>query len=478
MIFNSIDFGLFFLLAFFLYWIFFKKNILARNIFLLTISYVFYGWWDWRFLSLIAISSGIDYLAGLKIHQEEDKKKRKLWLILSLVVNIGFLAFFKYFNFFAESFVEAFSLFGSEFDYQRMSIILPVGISFYTFQTLSYTLDIYYKRLEPTKNVFAFFAFVSFFPQLVAGPIERAKDLLPQFYTQRLIDYEKLRSGLFLMAWGFLKKIVIADRLAIYVDGSYENLEQLDPISSLFAILFFAFQLYLDFSAYSDIAIGAARMFGFDLSTNFKRPYLSTSFSDFWKRWHISLSSWFRDYVYIPLGGNRNGNGKHIRNILIVFILSGLWHGASWNFVIWGALNGAFLLIFDSIFRKKEDRSFVQKFFISLFVTSLWTLSLVFFRSPTFNDAIAMFSNLGGTGQDMLYENGLNSLEFNFVLKLLGALVVIELIQEKYKDLYTWFTARNFIIRWAVYLSIIAMIIFYGSYGVGLNDNNFIYFQF
>ena len=477
MIFNSIDFGIFFPLVFFLYWIFFTKNILHRNIFLISVSYFFYGWWDWRFLSLIIISSIIDFIVGKKIHTQENATKRKRWLFISLAVNIGFLGFFKYFNFFIDSFIEAFSVFGTDLDGYHLNIILPVGISFYTFQTLSYTLDIYYKKLKPTNNVFAFLAFVSFFPQLVAGPIERAKNLLPQFLKINTISYDLLRSGLLLMVWGFFKKIVIADRLAIFVDNAYLNIDSLDGITSIVTTIFFTFQLYLDFSAYSDIAIGSARILGFNLSTNFRRPFLSSSFSDFWKRWHISLSSWFKDYVYIPLGGNRVTKTKFIRNILIVFILSGLWHGASWNFVIWGALNGLFILVFDKLLSNKNNTLF-KKLFTSCFIFSLWALSLIFFRAQTFSDAINMFYNLFKANNDVLFNYGLNSKEFSFTIRLILVYIGFEIIIENYSNIYQWFISRSFIIRWAAYISILIIILLYGSYGVGLNDNNFIYFQF
>ena len=477
MLFNSIDFGIFFPLVFFIYWTFFRKNVQFRNIFLIGVSYLFYGWWDWRFLSLIIISSLVDFIIGKKIFEENEIKKRKRLLLISVIVNIGFLSFFKYFNFFIDSFTDAFSFFGAEIDGYNLNIVLPVGISFYTFQTLSYTLDIYYKKLEPSKDVFSFFAFVSFFPQLVAGPIERAKDLLPQFYEERKVNYEQLRSGLLKMTLGFFKKIVIADRLAVFVDGVYADVGSVDSVTSLIAILFFAFQLYLDFSAYSDIAIGTARILGFNLSTNFKRPYLSSSFSDFWKRWHISLSSWFRDYVYIPLGGNRVGKKKMIRNILIVFVLSGLWHGASWNFVIWGFLNGLFILVLDRFLSNKSN-SIVKRIFTSVFISSLWALSLIFFRAQTFDDALIMFTNIFKANKDILYNYGLNSLEFSFTIKLLIGYILFELITEKFNNMYEWFIKRNLVIRWFAYVVIIAFILLFGSYGVGLNDNNFIYFQF
>lgn len=477
MLFNSVDFGIFFPLIFLLYWLFFKQNIQNRNVFLLAVSYLFYGWWDWRFLSLIAISSFIDFFVGKKIFIEENDQKRKKWLFVSLFVNLGFLGFFKYYNFFVDSFISTFSLFGKNLDGFHLDIVLPVGISFYTFQTLSYTLDIYYKRLKPTKNIVAFFAFVSFFPQLVAGPIERAKDLLPQFLEKQTVNYELLRSGVLLMVWGFFKKIVIADRLAVFVDNVYGDINGVDGITSLVATIFFAFQLYLDFSAYSDIAIGSSRILGFKLSTNFKRPYLSSSFSDFWQRWHISLSSWFKDYVYIPLGGNRVSQIKVYRNILIVFILSGLWHGASWNFVIWGTLNGLFILVLDKIIPKKKG-NMVSKVLISLFITSLWSLSLIFFRAQTFDDALVVFSSFFETSKGVLYNYGLNSLELKFTLVLLIIYMLFELINEKNDNLYQWFTSKSLFFRWSVYISLLVFVLLFGSYGVGLNDNNFIYFQF
>ncbi|MFT6746043.1 MAG: alginate O-acetyltransferase complex protein AlgI [Glaciecola sp.] len=477
MIFNSIDFAIFFPIVFFTYWILFKKNVVARNLFLIGTSYLFYGWWDWRFLLLIILSSVVDFLVGKKIHQHENQKVRKRWLLVSLTINLGLLGFFKYFNFFIDSFVDSFSFFGATFDGFSLKIILPVGISFYTFQTLSYTLDIYYKRLKPTKDIFAFFAFVSFFPQLVAGPIERAKKLLPQFSSIQSVNYNAIRSGLLLMMWGFFKKIVISDRLAIFVNNVYGDAHNADGITAAVAMLFFAFQLYLDFSAYSDIAIGAARTLGFDLSTNFKRPYLAKSFSDFWKRWHISLSEWFRDYVYIPLGGNQVSKFKVTRNILIVFLLSGLWHGASWNFVIWGGINAVFILLFDRFLSNKNNK-ILPRILISVFVFSTWSLSLVFFRAESFGEAISMYGNLVTPSKQLLYEHGLNSLEFSFTIKLLGLYVVFELFLEKFKNLYSWFVGRHFIIRWFVYLLTVAFILLFGSYGVGLNDNNFIYFQF
>ena len=477
MIFNSIEFGIFFPLVFILYWSLFNRNIKVRNIFLIIVSYIFYGWWDWRFLSLIFVSSLVDYIVGARLFKEKTNRKRKLLLFVSLFVNVGILGFFKYYNFFIESFVEAFSFFGHSPNISTLNIILPVGISFYTFQTLSYTLDIYYKKLEPSKNIFGFFAFVSFFPQLVAGPIERAKHLLPQFDEKKHINYEALRSGLLLMAWGFLKKIVIADRLARFIDAVYVTPDNASGWPVVFAVIFFAFQLYVDFSAYSDIAIGTARTLGFNLSINFNHPYLSSSFSNFWKRWHISLSSWFMDYIYIPLGGNRKGKLATKRNIMIVFLVSGLWHGASWNFVIWGAINGCFLIFLDKILYKINKKN-TNHIISSILVSVLWALSLIFFRSSTFNEAITIFSKIGFSNIESLYNYSLGATEFKFTIFLLIFLMIFEIIQERKVDLYQWFISKPTIVRWSVYLILAVLIIMFGSYGIGVNDSNFIYFQF
>lgn len=474
MLFNSIEFAIFFPIIFILYFLFFNNNIRYRNLFIICISYFFYAMWDWRFLSLIIISSIADYLIGFKIYDSKDKKTRRGFLLLSVIINIGILGFFKYFNFFTDSLLSLFELFGWTYSYRRLNIILPVGISFYTFQTLSYTLDIYRKRLTPTKDITSFFAFVSFFPQLVAGPIERAKDLLPQFHKINKISYNSIRSGLILITIGLFKKIVIADRLAIYVDSCYANIDQANGIPMLIAIIFFAFQLYLDFSAYSDIAIGIARTLGFNLSTNFKRPYLSISFSDFWKRWHISLSSWFKDYVYISLGGNKVNKTKMFRNIFIVFLLSGLWHGASWNFVIWGALNGLFLILFDTHINQRIKSKLLKH----MFIFTSWALSLIFFRAQTFNEAINVFSNINLSNKSNIYSMGLNNSEIHFTFWLLIIYMAIEYINEKKGNLINIITNQKMLIRFTFYLLLILSIIFLGAYGVGFNDTNFIYFQF
>ena len=477
MLFNSFSFAFFLIITYFLYWLIFNRNIKVRNLFLLAASYFFYGFWNWKLLILIVIASATDFIFGALVHKEERTAQRKLYLAAALIINLGILGFFKYCNFFIDSFYSLLHLFGFTASFTPLNIILPVGISFYTFQGLSYVLDIYYKKFEPTKDVVAFFAFLSFFPQLIAGPIERARDLLPQFSTPKTFDYDYARKGLFLIAVGLFKKIVIADRLAIYVDSVYGNVANVHGLPALMAAVFFTFQLYLDFSAYSQIAIGTARLFGFKLSTNFNKPYLATSFKDFWARWHITLTNWFRDYLYFPLGGNRKGKIRTYINVIIVFTVSGLWHGASWNFVIWGFLNGIFLAVFDKAFHL-NPKNFLQKVGSCLFVTALWGLSLVFFRAGSFSDAITMFGNLGFGNTGDLFNHGFDHIEFNFTMCLLGGLMLIEwLLKNRQDKVEAFFFNKFFLFRWTVYFIIILATIYLGVYGVG-SDNTFIYFQF
>lgn len=478
MLFNSFDFAIFMPIVYILYWLVFNRNITLRNAFLLLASYIFYGFWDWRFVSLLLFSSLTDFILGLQLFKADDQpRKQKLLLYTSLAINLGILGIFKYYNFFVESFVSTFTLFGRELNYEPLKIILPVGVSFYTFQSLTYIIGIYQRKIKPTNKIIDFLAYVSFFPQLVAGPIERAQHFLPQFHEKKIFNYHEARSGLLLIAFGLFKKLLIADRLAIFIDGTYADIPGASGISLIYATLFFAFQLYFDFSAYSDIAIGTARLLGFELLINFRRPYLSRSFSEFWTRWHISLSSWFRDYVYFPLGGNRKGVSRTAINIMIVFMLSGLWHGASWNFVIWGTLNGLFLVIFDKLFKLEKTTGY-KRIFASLFVVLSWSFSLIFFRAHSFADALSVFQHIGFTNSESLYNFGLNSMEFNFVIYMILGIMAYELIIEKVGEKLQeqFYTTKSFL-RWSLYLALVLSIIYLGSYG-SANDNTFIYFQF
>ena len=403
MFFNSLDFAVFLPIVFLLYWYVFNGKIKLQNALIVAASYLFYAWWDWRFLSLIVFSSFVDYFVGIYLSKVNNERKRKLLLWTSILVNLGFLGFFKYFNFFTQSFADAFTILGTPIEASRLDIILPVGISFYTFQTLSYSIDVYKRDLEPTNNIIAFFAFVTFFPQLVAGPIERATNLLPQFYKKRSFDYSKAVDGLRQIIWGLFKKVVIADNCAIFANQIFNNSADYNGSTLVLGALFFTFQIYGDFSGYSDIAIGTSRLFGFNLKKNFSFPYFSRDIAEFWRRWHISLSTWFRDYLYIPLGGSRGGLFMKIRYTFIIFIVSGFWHGANWTFIIWGALNAVYflpLLLFNKnrvntdVVAQGKYLPTIKEFFKIAITFSLTVLAWVFFRAENISHAWSYISEI------------------------------------------------------------------------------------
>ncbi|MGB0998797.1 MAG: MBOAT family O-acyltransferase [Flavobacteriales bacterium] len=482
MFFNSIDFAIFLPLVFILYWFVTQKNLKLQNVLIVAASYLFYGWWDWRFLSLIIFSTLVDYTIGRLLQHEANQRKRKLFLWISIVVNLGFLGFFKYYNFFLDNFVSAFSFFGSELEVNSLNIVLPVGISFYTFQTLSYTIDVYKKKLEPTKDFIAFTAFVSFFPQLVAGPIERASHLLPQFYKKRVFDYHKAVDGMRQILWGLFKKVVIADNCAEFANYIFNNSADLNGSTLFLGALFFTFQIYGDFSGYSDIAIGVSRLFGFDLMQNFNFPYFSRDIAEFWRRWHISLSTWFRDYLYIPLGGSRGGLGMKIRNTFIIFIVSGFWHGANWTFIVWGALNALYFLPLlltknnrnnlDIVAKGKLFPSFKETYQI-LLTFSLTVLAWVFFRAENMTHALAYLSEIFSSSFFEFPE----FLEPKMVLLTFALLTVFLAIEwfgrtEQFalaKIGSTW----NRPLRFGMYYSLLFLIFWFGG-----KEQQFIYFQF
>jgi len=397
MLFNSIEFLLFLPIVFVLYWFVFNKKLKYQNLLILISSYVFYGWWDYRFLSLILLSTIVDFFIGLSI-PNQDLEKQKILLWCSVLFNLSVLGFFKYYNFFVDSWIDLFSSFGYVIkSVWTLNIILPVGISFYTFQTMSYTIDIYKGKLKPTKDFISFASFVSFFPQLVAGPIERASNLLPQIFKKRVFKYEQGVQGLRLILWGMFKKVVIADSIAPEVNDIFGNYQELGGGTLWLGAIYFAFQIYCDFSGYSDIAIGTSKLFGFELMSNFKFPYFSRNIGEFWRRWHISLSTWFRDYLYIPLGGSQKGKWMSIRNIFIIFLVSGFWHGANWNFVFWGLFHSMLFLpsfIFNT--NRKYTASIIAentllpkpKEIIQIGTTFIVvTIGWVFFRSDTLEDS-------------------------------------------------------------------------------------------
>lgn len=470
MLFNSYTFLVFFLFVFILFWLPLKNyRLIWQNVIILIAGYVFYGWWDWRFLSLIFLTSLSSWIAGLLI---ERTSKPKLVSVINIIFNIGILVCFKYFNFFVDGFVSLLTLFGIQMGRETLDIILPVGISFYTFQALSYSIDVYRGKIKACSDPIRFFAFVSFFPALVAGPIERAQNLLPQFSEAKKFEYHNGIVGVLRILYGLFLKIVIADRLAVLVNCSWNNIDKLSTIPAIVSVIFFAFQLYLDFTAYSEIAKGIGKLLGFEVMTNFRRPYLSRSFKEFWKRWHISLSSWFMDYVYIPLGGNRKGETIKIRNLVIVFVLSGLWHGASWTFILWGILNVFFLIVFDRIFKAgKGTNCFI--------VFLCWSFSLILFRAPDMNSLVEFVKHLFiYDGATTLVSFGLCTNELIFAVSLIIGLILWEKIQEERGDkLLGWIHSRSFSFYYFTAVLIIMSIILLGRYGIG-NDSSFIYFQF
>lgn len=403
MLFNSLDFAVFLPIVFLFYWFVFKNSLKSQNLLVVVASYIFYGWWDWRFLALIAFSSLVDYLIGIKLDKVEDRHIRKSLLVLSILVNLGLLGFFKYYNFFIDNFTAAFTFMGLPIKANSLNIILPIGVSFYTFQTMSYTIDVYRRKLKATKDLIAFLAFVSFFPQLVAGPIERATNLLPQFFEQRKFSHIQAKDGLRQVLWGLFKKMVIADNCAELANIIFNNSSDYEGSTLVLGAVFFAFQIYGDFSGYSDIAIGTSKLFGFRLMQNFAFPYFSRDMAEFWRRWHISLSTWFRDYVYIPLGGSRGSKGQQIRNIFIIFLISGFWHGANWTFIVWGGLNAIYfmpLLLFNKNRQHLKIVASAKKYpnlgeALSILGTfTLVVFSWIFFRAENMDHALRYISDI------------------------------------------------------------------------------------
>ena len=469
MLFNSFEFAIFLPIVFLLYWFVFNKTIKLQNLFLLIVGYIFYGWWDWRFLFLIAFSTIFDFAIGILLEKTTHSQKRKLLFTASCIVNIGLLCFFKYFNFFIDNFISCFETLGYHIPPVSLKIILPIGISFYTFQSLSYTTDVFRRKMKPTTDFISFAAFISFFPQLVAGPIERAFHLLPQFHQKRVFNLDEAIKGMRQILWGLFKKIVIADTLSTYVDTIFSSYEILPGSTLALGAIYFSVQIYCDFSGYSSIAIGTARLFGFTLLQNFNYPYFSTSVSQFWRKWHISLTSWFRDYVYIPMGGSRGSLTKTIFNTLFVFALSGFWHGANWTFIIWGLLNGMYLIP-NLILKNKKVISENNVFGIaSMFFTfGLITFSWIFFRS---NNVAQAFQYINGLFSKSLFTYPVQH-GMAITIPLIVILFGVEWIRKKEIEL---FQPQNvhFVLRWIIYLSMIII-----SLAFFKQNQSFIYFQF
>jgi alginate O-acetyltransferase complex protein AlgI len=480
MLFHTLDFAIFLPVVFLIYWFVFKKNLQAQNLFIVVASYLFYGWWDWRFLFLLFLSSGVDFSMGIFIGRAETPARKKALLATSLLLNLGLLGYFKYYNFFIDSFADAFTFFGYPMSPSHLTIVLPVGISFYTFQSISYCIDVYRGHLKPTTNPISYFAYVSFFPQLVAGPIERAITLLPQFYKPRTFNYTLAVDGLRQILWGLFKKVVIADSCAIYANEIFNNYESY-PGSVLFmGAVFFAFQIYGDFSGYSDIAIGTARLFGFSLMRNFAFPYFSRDIAEFWRRWHISLSTWFRDYLYIPLGGSRGGSAMRVRNTFVIFLASGFWHGANWTFLAWGALHAIYFLPLLLLGRNRENLNIaaagktwpsIREAFGMLTTFLLVTLAWIFFRAATMEEALfflkEIFSSSFFTKPDL-------AVRAYITLGWVLVLLVMEWQgRENQYGIERWGLNWSRPYRWSAYLMIAAVIFAYAG-----GKQQFIYFQF
>lgn len=480
MLFNSVDYAFFLPIVFILYWFVTKKRVKAQNILLLIASYYFYACWDWRFLFLLIFSTTLDFVMGIQMGKSKTHRIKKTWLLLSIIINLGFLGFFKYYNFFVDSAMKGLSEVGIDLNLWTLSIILPVGISFYTFHGLSYVIDIYNNRIKVERNIVDYALFVSFFPLLVAGPIERATHLLPQLKRRRVFNYANAVNGMRQILWGLFKKVVIADTCAQYVDMFFNNTPEYGGLSLIIGAVLFAIQIYGDFSGYSDIAIGTARLFGIDLLQNFNFPYFSRNIAEFWRRWHISLSTWFRDYLYIPLGGSRGGTWMKVRNIFIIFIVSGFWHGANWTFITWGLLNAIYFL---PLLLAKKNRNHLDtvaegklfpniKELLGILITfSLTTFGWIFFRAESVTHAFQyihqIYSSTGGMEEfQEFYKWGVTYFMVLFIgLEWIGREQTFAL--EKQLDKWPKF------LRYAFYYLLVLALFWYGG-----KEQQFIYFQF
>lgn len=485
MLFNSISFLIFLPIVFILYWFVFQRNLKGQNIFVIIASYVFYGWWDWRFLLMIVFTSFCSWASGLLMQRIDNENKsypylsRKFISISNILLNLGILFFFKYYNFFVDSFTAAFSLVGIDLHVQTLNIILPVGISFYTFQALSYSIDVYRRKIEPTNDMVAFFAYIGFFPLLVAGPIERATNLLPQFYKKRVFCYDQAADGLRQILWGLFKKIVIADNCASYVSMAFDN-PQTQTGSTLFlGAIFFTFQIYGDFSGYSDIAIGTARLFGINAMRNFAFPYFSRDIAEFWRRWHISLTTWFRDYVYIPLGGSRGTKWQVIRNTLIIFTISGFWHGANWTFIAWGVFHALLFMPLILLNKNRKNTNIVAenrllpniKEIVQMGTTFfLVVIGWIFFRADSMTIAVNYLMNMfnGSLFTIPQYMAGLKR-----TLLCIGFMIIVEWIGREKAFALEIGNIKFTAVRWVIYVAIITIILEFRA-----SSQSFIYFQF
>lgn len=479
MLFNSFKFAIFLLAVFLLYWFVFNRNLKWQNIFLLIVSYVFYGLWDWRFLFLIGLSSLVDFIIAIQIQKAQTTVRKKVFLWISLCTNLGILGVFKYFNFFSTSLEAALQDLGINIDTLTLNLVLPVGLSFYTFKTLSYTIDVYKGKLEPIRDIIIYFNYVAFFPQIMAGPIDRAINLLPQFKVKRNFTYQQGADGIRLILLGVFKKAVIADNLAKFVNDVFANYQTASGLELILGAIFFAFQIYGDFSGYSDIAVGIGKLFGFDLMTNFRTPYFSRDIAEFWRRWHISLTTWFREYLYIPLGGSREGMKKTVRNVMIVFIVSGFWHGANWTFIVWGFLNGLYFIplllrnknrrYLDAVAKGRPLPSIKELAQMGLTFT-LTCLAWVFFRADNINQAWDYLTGI--LSHRFMPENFMMFRHHLFFIVLIQ--VILDWFNREDESVTVFGKIKSAPLRYAVYYGMVLMIVSFGVF----NKNEFIYLQF
>lgn len=477
MIFNEPVFVVFLIIVFGIYWLPLSRTGAHKHGVLLLASYVFYGWWDWRYLGLIIFCSLVSYYCGLAIHRSTDERRRKAYLFLSIVVPLAVLMVFKYYDFFIYSLMDLGAAMGVKLHLHTLKVLLPVGISFYTFQALSYTTDVYRRELAPSNDVVTFLAFLAFFPQLVAGPIERAPQFLPQIVAKRPFSYANAVEGCRLMLTGAFKKMVVADRLAPLVETIFSEQETFAGPFNVLGVVLFAIQIYCDFSGYSDIARGVGKLFNLDLMVNFDRPYAARSLREFWSRWHISLSTWFRDYVYIPLGGNRLGMGRHVRNLLITFLLSGLWHGANWTFVCWGALHGGFLIVERLARGGLERLPGAARWGITMVVV---LVGWVFFRAEDIGAAFDYLGRMASMGPDLEYQlnrltrpNDITRASLLFSIVFGFGVLLAERITARPR-FRGWLEARP-LTRRLSYGMLVALVLFFGVFA---DRSAFIYFQF
>jgi D-alanyl-lipoteichoic acid acyltransferase DltB (MBOAT superfamily) len=477
MFFNSFAFAVFLPIVFLLYWFVFNKNKSSQNLILIIASYYFYSCWDWRFLFLLVFSTFLDYYTGIQIEKSKKDTTRKFWFWLSIGINLGFLGIFKYYNFFASSFATLLGGFGFKASPFLLDVVLPVGISFYTFHGLSYVIDIYHKRIKAEYNFIDYSLFVSYFPLLVAGPIERATHLLPQVKIKRSFNFEKAKEGIYQFIWGLLKKIVIADTCATYANAIFDNYSSMNSASLILGAVYFAFQIYGDFSGYSDMALGMSKLFGIDLLRNFNYPYFSRDIAEFWRRWHISLSSWFKDYLYIPLGGSSGGMGMKIRNTFVIFLVSGFWHGANWTFIAWGFINALYFLPLLLLKRNRSnmesvslywDLASIRVFFSMLSTFALTCLAWIFFRAKSITDAFQYIKRLFSNG--VFSSQYLENERYNYELLLLVALFVVVEWNSRLKE--EPISGKNSWLKLG--LSLIAIV----ALGTYSDYKEFIYFQF